>query len=181
MIPPDAFTTPSAVGRLLGFSFQQLCISVYLARGRGNRTYLNVYRVIEIHSILTANKLSIPHTYTVFTLTQFGSNISLGTVTKCSVNCAKPCWDYLTELGQLGSIISVNASIVALKTERTFMVSNHRNHSHIWLAVEWLRKSVLLLTDQGNDLRVCRLLIGEGSQGHDLPNQDSEGPAKKKA
>lgn len=69
MIPPEAFTTPSAVGRLLGFSFQQLCISVYLARGRGNRTYLNVYRVIEIRTQHSNSKQTQypTHIYRVYT------------------------------------------------------------------------------------------------------------------
>ena len=44
-----------------------------------------------------------------FTLTQFGSVISSGTVTKHSVNEAEPCrtdphWDLLTELGQHGLV-----------------------------------------------------------------------------
>ena len=48
-------------------------------------------------------------TFTAFTLTRFGSDISLGTVRKCSVNRAKPCqtepcWDYLTEPGQHGLV-----------------------------------------------------------------------------
>ena len=48
-------------------------------------------------------------TSTAFTLNRFGSDISLGRVTKCSVNRAKPCrtepcWDYLTEPGQHGSV-----------------------------------------------------------------------------
>ena len=47
--------------------------------------------------------------YTAFTLTQFGSVISSGTVTKCSVSEAEPCrtdprWDLLTEPGQYGSV-----------------------------------------------------------------------------
>ena len=46
---------------------------------------------------------------TAFTLTQFGSVISSGTVTKRSVNEAEPCrtdpgWDLLTEPGQHGSV-----------------------------------------------------------------------------
>ena len=48
-------------------------------------------------------------TNTAFTLTRFGSDIGSGTVTKCSVNRAKPCrtepcWDYLTEPGQHSSV-----------------------------------------------------------------------------
>ena len=50
-------------------------------------------------------------TYTTFSLTQFGSVISLGTVTKRSMNEAEPCridphWDLLTEPGQHGSVRS---------------------------------------------------------------------------
>ena len=48
-------------------------------------------------------------TCTAFTLTRFGSDIGSGTVTKCSVNRAKPCriepcWDYQTEPGQHGAV-----------------------------------------------------------------------------
>ena len=47
--------------------------------------------------------------HTVFTLTRFGSVVSSGTVTKCSVNEAELCqtdlrWDLLTTPGQHGSV-----------------------------------------------------------------------------
>ena len=63
----------------------------------------------------------VAHTYTTFSLTQFGSVISLGTVTKRSMNEAEPCridphWDLLTEPGQASTVrfgrsASVNTSI----------------------------------------------------------------------
>ena len=47
--------------------------------------------------------------HTVFTLTRFGSIVSSGAVTKCSVNEAESCrtnphWDLLTKPGQHGSV-----------------------------------------------------------------------------
>ena len=47
--------------------------------------------------------------HTVFTLTRFGSIVSSGTVTKCSLNEAESCqtdprWDLLTKPGQHGLV-----------------------------------------------------------------------------
>ena len=61
------------------------------------------------HACVCILCLSNSVTYIAFTLTRFGSVISSGTVTKCSVNGAEPCrtdprWDLLTQPGQHGSV-----------------------------------------------------------------------------
>ena len=63
MISPEAFTTPCAVGRLPGFSFQQLCISVYLVREGGTTptTRLNTNTGRNIAFIQLTNSLGTPH------------------------------------------------------------------------------------------------------------------------
>ena len=73
-----------------------------------------VYQLSKNTYLLTTLKtdihLSRRPLYTAFKLTQFGSVISSGMVTKHSVNRAEPCrtdlhWDLLTKPGQYGSVI----------------------------------------------------------------------------
>ena len=81
-------------------------VNVFWGSSHHQSVEMSRFLTLALHHITIHNPRP---TITAFTLTQFSSVISSGTVTKRSVNEAEPCrtdprWDLLTEPGQHGSV-----------------------------------------------------------------------------